>query len=177
MDPPKWVLDKIEEVHSLCRLGYDDDEPNEFAVLELWRVREAPETIMGYPYRGHIYGSPYDPLERVALHLMSVPFLSVFDGSVIDMLKRAVLPFHEKSRAALLKEGEEVEQQITAMAEEMGDRAWFESHKTGAPRGPIVPNKEITEEDKSIIRGDWAEQHSQKESFLPQPLPGAKPIK
>jgi hypothetical protein len=66
----------------------------------------------------------------------------------------------------LLAKGKAEEEEIKAMAEEMGDRLWHEQHKTGAARGNVVLNSEITAQDKAIATGDWAAEHSLATSYV-----------
>jgi hypothetical protein len=161
MEPPKWVLDKLEELHPICRLGAGGGlRPDEIGVLELWRVREAPTTVVGEPFLGRVFGSHYDPLERVPLLIMTAHIDEVYSGDVIGAVRLALTSFAERSKAAKIKQAAEEEEKLQEMAEDMGDRIWHESQQTGAARGNLVELSSITEMDKLIATGEWAAQNS-----------------
>lgn len=167
-EPPKWVLDKLEEIHPLCRLGYGGGlRDDEVGIIELWRVREAPTTILGEPFLGRVFGSSYDPVERVPLLVMSARMSEVVSGEVIDAVRQALSSFKERATKARIEQGRLEEEKLRELAEEMGDRVWFESQKTGAPRGTIVPDECITSEERAVATGEYAEQHSRETHYLP----------
>ncbi len=154
MQPPQWVLDKIEELHPLCRLGYAGG--NEIAIVELWRVREAPTTMLGSPFYGKVYGSYYDPLERIPLQIMAASLDEVWSGQVIDAVKIALSNFKERAIAAHRERGQEEQRELEALAEDLGDRWWHAQQQTGAARGDVVLESQITADDRAVATGEWS---------------------
>ena len=174
MQPPQWVLDKIEELHPLCRLGYDGGD--EYAVCELWRVREAPTTMIGAPFLGHVYGSRYDPLEKVPLQIMTAGFVEVQTGAVIDRVKAALTSFKDRAIAMRRAKGEEEEAFVQEMAEELGDRFWHEGRRSHE-RGVAVADKHIMAEEKAIADGTWSSKHDWSNKYVDRMPQNGVPIK
>lgn len=169
--PPQWVLDEIYKVHHLCRLGWAGGP--EFAIVELWRQQEAPETIAGEPFLGHVYGKSYDHIAYVPLHIMDASVWQVFDGTVVDMVKRATSSFKDRVIAARRAEGEAIEKDLNAQAEQLGDEYYSAMHRDGAPRAPVVAKKFLTEHEKAVIGGDYEAAHDYTNRFVPEPVAGA----
>jgi hypothetical protein len=172
--PPQWVLDAIYATHHLCRLGWAGGP--QFAVVELWRQREAPETIAGEPFLGHVYGRSYDAVLYVPLHIMDATVAQVFDGTVVDMVKRATSSFKERVIAARRQIGLEIEKDLQEQSAQLGDQFYHEMQRDGAPRAPIVARKFLSEQEKAVIAGDYEAAHDYTDRFIPQPGVGA-PIK
>jgi hypothetical protein len=100
MEVPQWVLDKIEALHPIARLGAGGGlADDEIGVIELWRSREVETTILGSPFLGHVFGSHYDPLERVPLLVMTARVDEVYSGAVIDAVKIALTSFKDRAIA------------------------------------------------------------------------------
>lgn len=174
MQPPQWVLDKIEEIHPLCRIGYAGGD--EFAICELWRQREAPETFLGTPFLGRVFGSRYDPVERVPLQIMTCPISDVMYGHVIEQIRVATTSFRDRAIAMRRQKGIEEEAFVKEMAEDLGDRFWSESQRSHE-RGVAVPDKAITPEERAVANGDWAAQHDWSNKYIDRMPQNGMPLK
>lgn len=155
--PPEWVVKKVEEIYPLARIGYEGKE--EYAVLELWRVRE--ESAIGVPFFGHVYGRCYDPLRYVPRHIISTRIEDVFSGRVIEQIKRMLTSFKDRQLSALRAAGEQEDAELTEAAEQMGSELYFRSKQTGAATAPTIPRKMLTPQDKAILSGEAAAEKSE----------------
>lgn len=166
MRPPDWVCREVEKVHPICRLGYEGGDV--MHLIELWRVRERPTTIMGREFKGRIFGSKYDLLMRVPLAITTVPIEQAFSGEVINVVRRLTKNFAKRRMEALLEEGRRQEAELRSMAEEMGKEVYWQHKKGVNGRGTIVPDEQITPFEKSVATGEWREQNSLVDSYIRQ---------
>lgn len=164
MHAPEWITEEIYRVHKDARLawfGQDREGPEEdlnkgkFALVQLYHWRDAAETFYGDPWgdRGPIFGRPYDRLQRVPIMLTLIDPEDVFSGKVVAMLKRWCTPIRERVMLAAREKGAEYQSQVNDLAEAGGDYLHWTAQKS-TDRPPVVPQKDLTEDDKAVLRGD-----------------------
>lgn len=173
MIPPDWVLEKLEEISPRARLGFAGGDT--FAIVELWRTREAPETILP-TYNGHVFGRYYDPLAFVPKHVADIDVQDVFNGNVILHVKEWARPFRERAIEQLSEKGKEEDRIIREQAEEAGKELYWRAQRS-PHRGPMVANKHLTQEDKEILSGEYNAHHSLEDFYMPDMTRPENPIK
>ena len=102
--------------------------------------------------------------------------VQVFDGTVIDMVKRASQSFASRVKAERLAKAKADDEQIAAMADEWAEGYWHEL-QAGNIRDPLVPKKFITAEEKRIASGEWYAENSFAATAEPPPDPNARAVK
>lgn len=178
MEPPKHILDAIEAVHPMVRIGWEgrerktDDELNagQFHLIQLYHQRDASRCFHDpWRNRGPLYGSRYDPLKYVPFRIETLEHKDVFGGRVVEMVKGMMGDFYSELVAARSEQGRDWDRYIHDLATEAADRMFFENNKTDATRGLPTPYKCTTEEDKAVLSG---EKLTKVEDSL-VPLPGS----
>ena len=163
MHPPKWVCEKIESVHKWARLGWqgrekstpDELNPGQFVVLQLYHQRDAKRTLLQHwDHRGPVFGSYFDPLQRVPIMVKSVANEDVFSGAVLDHLKEWCQPLKPRLDECEAEANKTLDSKYTDMAHERISHMHHAANKTGATRPRPVARKFLTKADKNILMGN-----------------------
>lgn len=166
---PKWMIEKIEGLNSSLRLGYYGGI--DLAVIQLLPVKVAEATLIGNPWnnRGPIYGTKFDRVTQVPMHIVDLPIKEVFYDfdSVYSKLKRWLRPFKERVLEDAAEEGREYEDGVRELAEELGDYLYWHANQTGSGGVEAMPKKFLTPEEKEVLNGDAREKNSLVDSFMP----------
>jgi hypothetical protein len=163
MHPPKHICDELERVHKWARLGWqgrekkgpDDLNPGQFVVLQLYHQRDAAQTLLQHwNNRGPVFGTKFDPLQRVPIMVKAVPTQAVFDGSVITLLREWIQPLKPRLDEAEAEATSNLDRQYTDMARERVSRMHHAANRTGATRPKPVARKFLTKRDRDILSGN-----------------------
>tara|TARA_B100000809_G_C14971196_1_gene470996 strand:+ start:122 stop:667 length:546 start_codon:yes stop_codon:yes gene_type:complete len=163
MNPPNWVVNKLEEIEPSTRLGWigedrisPDDEPNKgsFALLQLFRKRATKKLICDrWKNRGPVFGSRYDPLTHDPVWIINISKEDVFSGKAISLLRRWVTPIQERLDEVNVQAGRNYESTIQDMAHELGTEL-YKNAQASSDSCRYVANKHITKKEKDIISGE-----------------------
>lgn len=163
MYPPAWVCKKIEEVHPWARLGWqgrerktaDELNAGQFVVLQLYHQRDAKRTLL-HPWndQGPIFGSRFDPLQRVPIMVKSVTNEDVFSGRVLDLLKEWITPLKQRIDETEAETSRDLDRKYSDMAREHVSHLHHAAMKTGATRPKPVAKKYLTKREKDLLSGN-----------------------
>jgi hypothetical protein len=169
MHAPQWVLDEIERVNPLARLGWagedreSKDEPlnkGMFAVLDLYPKRLADRTFKTlWGDRGPVFGSYYDPLERIPVWISNIAPEDVFSGAVIGIIKRYCEDIQERLDRTWREEQEQQRKMKKELAGEVGSYMYWQSKRESNATNTL-PQKFVTQEEKARAAGDF-EKHEE----------------
>ena len=164
MEPPKHICQKIEELHKWARLGWEGRErrtpdelnPGQFVVLQLYHQSDAKKTMLQlWNKAGPVYGSYFDPLQRIPVRTFAVTPEEVFYGTVLDKLKEALQPIKERIDLSELEASKTLDAKYTDMARERVSYMRHAANKTGATRPKPVAKKFLTKREKALLSGDF----------------------
>jgi len=178
MHAPDWVSDELYRIHKNCRLGWvgqdregPDDELNKgtFGLIQLYHRRDAEKTYFGdfWNDRGPIFGRSFDSLFWVPIYIVDVPPVQVFDGTVIELLKRWMIPFKQRYMEAALEKGQQYKTMVDDLAGEQGSYMFWKSRQTDAASDRTTTYAETTEEDKKVLAGEKLTDLTQTFTELP----------
>jgi len=164
MHAPEWVCKEIERLHPYLRLawlGEDRQSPDEdlnkgaFFLLQLYHVRDAELTML-FPWdrAGPIWGSSFDPLQRVPIIVCPLETQAVFDGSVLKLVKDMSENITTRMRRAINEEAQGFQDKIDEMADEWGDYLYYKRHRHDGNWSSDA-KKFLTKEDKDMMSGDY----------------------
>lgn len=173
MHPPQYVLDEIERLHPHARLGWsgaEDDPKAGFFFVQL-----IPKRLVDYEYnepwnnQGPVYGSDYDHLERIP-YKMAGPFHPRSESweDVIASLKTMFEPLNDRLYKQNRAKGEAYDDWVKDLAGEMGSYLYWKSKQTGATTRTDIPYKTLTEDEKSVLRGE--QKRDLRDTFVPRGL-------
>ena len=171
MHPPQYVLDEIERLHPWARLGWTEEGPTP----GFYFVQLIPKRVFEFEFNepwgdlGPIYGSDYDPLERVP-YMMAGPFHPKSEKweDIIASLKDYFEPLNERLYKENRKKGEAYDDYVKDLAGEMGSYLYWRSKQTDAAQRRDIPYKALTEEEKSVLRGESMK--DLRDTFVPRGL-------
>lgn len=173
MHPPEYVLEEVERLHPHARVGWigDEDDPK----AGFYFIQLIPKQLVAYemnqPWEdlGPIFGSDYDPLERVP-YMMAGPFHPRKEkwAEVLQALKKMLEPFNDRIYKENRKLGEAYDDAVRDLAGEMGSYIYWQSKQTNAAQRRDIPYKSLTEEEKAVLRGECM--RDLRDTFVPEAL-------
>ena len=163
MHAPEWVSRELERLHPQLRLGWmgqerlSPDEPlnkGSFFLLQLYHRRDAERTLhFAWESSGPIWGSRYDPLQRVPFVMQPLSNEEVFTGEVLQIVREMMVPLKERLHSAMKEEGKVLDAEMDDLAGEMGEQMYWNSKRHDAEL-TCLPDKMIAQSDKDIATGD-----------------------
>lgn len=144
MHPPKHILDKLQELHPQVRIGWlgedqpgcpadlSDDTDNRgcFVLLQLYHKRDFDRTFYQPFEYSTVFGKPYDPQVRQPVQLKAYQKQDVFNGAIIEDVRRMVQhTVRERYEASAMEKGSQVAAQISDLAGEAGQYLWHRKNK------------------------------------------------
>jgi hypothetical protein len=164
MHPPQHELDRIQKLHPWARLGWigrkrtspDDLNVGDFYLVQLISQRAAQfEYNEPWADKGPIYGKAYDPLQRVPF-MMAGPFPAedIYSGAVTAALELLLRPPQDRVYKSQRSKGEQMDDDVTQLAGEMGEYLWWKANQTDAMSNRATPAKDVTAEEKAVLTGE-----------------------
>lgn len=181
------------------RSGPEDDlNQGKFALVQLYHWKDAQETFYGDPWgdRGPIFGRPFDRLQRVPImltildpkHVMTGALLCACRGCIRSpdqcfrcghrhegvVFRRWIMSIRDRVMAGARERGAQYQTEIDDLAEETGDYIhWRSQRSTFRPN--VVPQKDLTAEDKAVLSGDAIK--GVKDTFVDKLQTGGDPLR
>jgi hypothetical protein len=163
--PPAHVLKELQQIHPWVRVGWigedkkgPDDELNRgsFYLIQLVK-RKVAEHEYNEPWdsKGPIYGEPYDRLARIPFMAAGpIDVEDMFSGAVTKALRVMMTPVTERMVKSAQAKTNQIHDEIHDVAGEMGERIYWDAHRTDATSNRALTKEDVTEEDKAILRGE-----------------------
>lgn len=164
MHPPQHIVAKLEEINPNVRLGWTARKyagapaGGAFAVLDLYPRALAEQSFEAWwDDSGPVFGSSYDPLQRIPIIKKWYTPIQVFNGDVVGWVKHASRT--DKQFARYIRERNErlIKERTDArkdMAGELGEELYWRGQR-GTEPVPTIPDKDVTAADKAKLDGSW----------------------
>lgn len=177
MEAPDWVCKEVERINPLARLAWAGEartsnkealNKGSFAIIDLYPKRMADVTFKTlWGDRGPIFGSSYDPLQRVPVWIDNVSPEDVHSGKVVAIIKRFCTDIQERLNRTWQEEQESQRRDRREMAGEIGSYMHWDAKKSLHATN-VIADKHITKAEKAVAAGDVARREE-----TPPPVHGA----
>jgi hypothetical protein len=182
MLPPEWVVKGIERLDKHARLAWTggDIDPAQYAdlqwdwlqgqalletfdalnkgqfyIVKLFHPRDSARSHHGsWDSAGPVFGTYYDPLQRIPHIITPVTKQSVCNGAAIRMARDLLAPWEVPHIQSLEAADKQYIADRQDQAEAAGDYLW---HKANRPDSghTVLAKKFVDERQKKVLSGDY----------------------
>ncbi len=181
MHPPQHILDKLQSLHPMIRLGWwselaggpdsSDDESNRgcFVLLQLYHKRDADRTYLdSWNSTGPVFGKDYDHGVRTPIWLKRYSKRDVFNGDIIGDVIEMLRPYSERYIESAQAKGAMMASKMKDISGDAGEFLYHRARKSD--HASNIARKFAVRQEPKHSSDDL------KDRYMPKVIPGAVPI-